>query len=141
MTTASVSDATITGNVQSPVGTGAADNQSLAGRNRQEREYRQGWQKLIDAKLIEWGRNPAPLEEDDLIPPSPAIVDRAAQVAMRCRDEGVSPPDSVVPNGDGGIVFEISTGNLVETLEIHSDGSREYITYEDCRVVRRERFP
>ncbi|MBN1345416.1 MAG: hypothetical protein JXQ73_22170 [Phycisphaerae bacterium] len=118
---------------------GAADETSLAEIKNVE-AYRDEWQQLIDTKLVEWGRNPRQLEEDDLVAPSVDSVEVACQVAMYFRDDGAPSPDWVVPNGDGGIVFERSLGTLTKTLEVLQDGSIESIDYRDSKIIRRERI-
>ncbi len=57
------------------VTTAGASEQSLASSEADQQANREGWQRLIDDYLIEWGRDPSQLADEDLIPPSlPARV-------------------------------------------------------------------
>jgi hypothetical protein len=121
------------------VNTRAADSQSLADGGDFREGDRQGWQDVIDEKLIDWGRNPKELEDEDLIPPTLISIQASSRLAMDLRDQGAPPPRRVVPNGDGGIVLERWVGKTAWTLEVFDDGSIEYACYDDCRLVQRQR--
>ena len=124
--------------VRSRVETGAADDRILI--DREHDGNRTAWQDLIDGKLIEWGRNPDALEDDGIRPPSATIIKLACQVATILRDEEWPPPLRVIPNGDGGIVFERREGQLFVTIEIDEDGSIEYAAFVNCRLVSQHRL-
>lgn len=139
MTTAS-DNATLRGSGKWYADTGAADDSSLAATASERDKNRRGWQRIIDEKLIEWGRDPKQLEDDDLIPPSRDVISLASRLAIALRDQDCPPPSSVVPNGDGGIVLERSQGPEAVTYEVYDDGTVEYTLYNDCRVVSCERI-
>lgn len=101
---------------------------------------REAWNRFIDANLVEWGRNPQALEDEDFDPPSPEVIDRACDVAMRFRDRGEPPPTRVVPDGEGGISFERVDGKLSMSLNIHADQTVELLTFDDCRLRDRRRL-
>lgn len=124
---------------------GAANEELLAVTAKRREEHCQRWQEIIDKKLIEWGRDPRQLVDDDLVPPSHAVVDLAVQMAQVWRDarefdgQFLPSPQWVVPNGDGGIVFEWSEGSIAAVVEILGDGSVDYATFEDNRLMSRTR--
>ena len=120
--------------------TGAADEESLAIPLGERVAHRDGWQKIIDHELIEWGRNPSLLEDEDILPPSGAIIDRAAKLAMCLRDIGWPPPNRVIPNGDGGVVFERWAGSLFAKIDVCPDGSVVFTLFKNARLVGTERL-
>lgn len=102
--------------------------------------WRIGWQRVIDAILIEWGRNPSELQEHDLIPPTRPAINRAVEIARAWRDQHLPPPLRVVPDGDGGIVLERWMGSKTYALEIDQRGQVEFVETLDGKVVRRISF-
>lgn len=106
----------------------------LAQRNRE------AWDGFIDADLVEWGRDPQALEDEDFDPPNTEVVKLACKVAMSLRDEGIVPPTRVVPDGEGGVSFERVDGKLSESLNIYADGTIELLTFDDCRLRTRDRL-
>jgi hypothetical protein len=99
------------------------------------------WQRCIDEKLIEWGRDPSQLEDDGVDAPSPDVIRLAIEVASRYRDSGQwAPPDRVAPDPNGGIVFERRAGSQAEVLHVGSDGEVEYQRFVGPRLVERRRL-
>lgn len=99
---------------------------------------RQAWQRLIDATLMAWSRNPAQLEDDGIDPPKPELIKVAIDLAEKYRDEGsFPPPDTIVPDPNGGIVFERRESNVSEVLHVWEGGTVEYMLFEDARLVER----
>src|SRR5437588_499127 len=82
-----------------------------------EQERRSRWQGFLE-KLQEWTRDPMQFEDDGLHAPSADVIERACRVAIMCRDLDWPPPMRVVPTGAGGVIFEHSSGDIYETLEI-----------------------
>lgn len=111
------------------VTTAGASEQSLASSEAN----REGWQRLIDDYLIEWGRDPSQLADEDLIPPSEDMIRYASRIAIALRNAGWPPPLRVVPDGEGGITFERRTGDVFESLEILANETIELSTFKDCR--------
>ncbi len=78
----------------------------------------------IRAKLAKWLRDPASVADEGLIPPSAASIQ-----AVLARLERWSPfwvwGLRVIPNGDGGVIYEWGRGSHWETLEFAEDGSAE----------------
>jgi hypothetical protein len=118
------------------VETGAATDDTLA-TTIVEPMHRDSWQAVIDYKLVEWGRQPWQLAEDELIPPTPAAVGRAIQIAESFRDRNAPPPLRVVPDGDGGVVFERWTQAHTQAIEITKDGRAEFVECVAGRVSKR----
>jgi hypothetical protein len=86
---------------------------------------------------VKWGCNPGQFVEDGLTPPSAIAVGVACQVAQHLRELGKDAPLRLVPNGDGGIVFERRQGEIFETLEIQDDGSVEWAIFNNGRLNSR----
>jgi len=131
---------TMSPKVKRVVDTGATDEKLLAGFERQRRENEAEWARILDDQLIEWGRNPHELEHDDIVAPSPDIISLASQVAVIMRDAGETAPTRVVPNGNGGIVFERAVKPAFLTIEIDEDGSVETATFVNSKMVTRQRL-
>jgi len=102
-----------------------------------DQESRGKWQELIDHKLIEWGRNPSQFDDEGVEPPSGEIVRRAIEIAKQFRHDGLTPPDSIVPDPNGGIVFERREGDVAEVFHIWDDGTVEYRCFQGARLVER----
>jgi hypothetical protein len=133
------SDATISEKI-SPISTGVAASPTLTLAGDDRFKTRTAWQTIIDYTLVEWGRNPGRFAEDGLTPPSANAIRVACQVAQHLRDHDKDTPLRVVPNGDGGIVFERSQGEIFETIEIQDNGSVEWATFSNGRLRSRRRW-
>jgi hypothetical protein len=118
------------------VETRAATVDTLATEDR----HRSDWQSVIDQKLIEWGRDPGQLAEDELIPPTRAAVARAVKIARDLRDREWPPPLRAVPDGDGGVVLERWAGPWSAAFEIDSQGGVQFVVSIDGKVTRRVGF-
>ena len=122
------------------VSTATAQGDALAS-DVVHRGGREGWQEVIDQKLVDWGRNPDQLAEDNLIPPTRTAVTTAVRIALQMRDKDLPPPIRIVPDGDGGIVLERWCDDLSEAIEIERSGSAEYVQSHAHRVVHRAPWP
>ncbi len=131
---------TISGTLRSVVQTEAADELTLATFDRERKETRDAWDVVIDRRLIEWGKTPGILEDDGIVPPSPRVIRLASQLVMAMREQGAPAPLRVVPNGEGGVVFEREAGSLFQTIEIRADLSVEFASYRNARLVSRQRL-
>ena len=100
-------------------------------------EYERAWQHLIDYQLIEWGKNPDQFDDEGVEPLSPETILRAIKIAERFQSRGFPPPDSVVPDANGGIVFERRERDILEVLHIWGDGTSEYQQFQGMRMVER----
>ena len=101
-----------------------------------EDAVREAWQKLIDHRLIEWGRNPSQIEDEGIEPPTGQTIRLAIELAQALRDAG-SPPHSVVPDPNGGIVFERREKDVSEVFHVWDDGTVEYCGFQGARLVER----
>ena len=97
------------------------------------------WGKVIDDQLIEWGNHPEEFVEEGLIPPSPVTIQFAyEQVLKPFRDNGLVPPSNVVPDANGGIVFELRNNDSFESIRVQADGHIEYCRFCGGRLVERQ---
>ncbi len=119
------------------VAIGAATDDALLMSTAKLEDHRECWIRIIDDKLIEWGRDPLKVEDIDLIPPSHEAITRAISIVKSAIQRNWPAPLSVVPDGDGGIVLERWSGPHSEAIEIGSDGSAEYVRCSHQRVVER----
>lgn len=119
------------------VSTGAAQDDSFAHDAYERAAVVDAWQKVIDSKLIEWGRDPEAIAEDDLIPPSRFAVHNAIDLAKQLSQQGWAPPMRAVPDGDGGIVFERWAGVTAGAFEIDKYGRIELVMTRNGRVEER----
>jgi hypothetical protein len=120
-------------------GTRAASDSELASPTVSE-GCKRGWGKVIDDYLIEWGKDPSILADEGLVPPSKEIIHLACQWAKDRCESGWSPPVRVVPDGEGGICFENQVRSCFQSLNIRADRTVELLTFEDCRLVAREKL-
>ncbi len=105
-----------------------------------ELKNKEAWTRIIDYTLVGWGLDPHHLEDDGLEPPNIDIIAFTINLAKALRDGGTSAPLRVVPNGEGGIVFEKRSGPFFVSLEINADESIEYIEFENSKIVERVKF-
>ena len=105
---------------------------------RHEEARREAWQRLIDAKLLQWLRDPSQLEDDGTDAPTPTIVRLSLDLAERFREEGLPAPDSIVPDPNGGIVFERREGDVSEVLHVWDDGLAEYMRFHGTQLAERQ---
>jgi hypothetical protein len=105
-------------------------------------EARIAWQRLIDEKLIEWGRHPEQFEDEDgYKAPSADNLVRATEFITFCRDHGVPPALRMAPDGEGGIIFDWKNNPPYHVvMKIRSDGTMELLVFNDCSLVARERI-
>lgn len=102
-----------------------------------EESRNEAWQRLID-KLLEWLRDPAQLEDDGIDAPTATILRLSLDLAERYRDARLAAPDSIVPDPNGGIVFERRERNVSEVLHVWDDGSAEYMRFHGTQLVERQ---
>lgn len=129
-------DEVISAPLRRAVATGS-DNQlpMYSGRGTNRRE---GWQRVITDTLLNWLRNPAALADDGVEPPSGTIIRLALDLAEKYRDLGIiAAPDRVVPDPNGGIVFEKTNGELLEAIHIWDDGTVEYMAFDGAHLRHR----
>jgi len=99
---------------------------------------REAWQRLIDERLLEWLSRPTQLDEDGFDAPTATIIRLSLDLAERFCEEGFPPPDSIVPDPNGGIAFERREGHVSEVLHVWDDGSVEYMRFHGTQLVERQ---
>lgn len=102
---------------------------------------RQAWDDLISYRLVEWGRNPSALADEDFEPPAIEVINLACRLASEMMNVGWLPPTMVAPDGEGGVSFELIVGKFSQSLNISADGTVELLTFDDCRLITREPVP
>lgn len=103
-----------------------------------DRQIRERWQKLIDEKLLEWLRDPCEVQDEGIEQPSGTILRLAIDLAEKFRDDGLAPPDRVVPDPNGGILFERRADGVTEVFHIwEDDGTVEYQRFDNSKLVDR----
>lgn len=127
--------------VRDAVSTGAVAEARITGDFGQQKEAFQRWQTLIDDQLIEWGRDPSQLADEETQPPSRDTILRAILVARGLSRADCPAPTRIVADAHGGIVFERYEGKLFESIRLSADGSAEYCTFVNARLVDREFLP
>ena len=78
----------------------------------------EAWDRIIE-RLQNWHKDPGYFDGEELAGPSPPLVDSAFIVARLLQKLGHEAPDRVVPDANGGIVFERSK---VWKIHLWSDG-------------------
>jgi hypothetical protein len=87
--------------------------------------------------LMDWLCDPSQFCDEGIDVPSGMIIRRSIALAENFRDMGLPPPDSVVPDPNGGIVFERREGQISEVFHIWDDGTVEYMRFDGSRLVER----
>lgn len=74
---------------------------------------------------------------DDEIDESPdrGTLRLAVEVALVLRHRRMAAPMRVLPDGEGGLVFERRAGKLYETLTISADGTAELERFKESRLI------
>ncbi|MGL4552348.1 MAG: hypothetical protein ACRC33_14305 [Gemmataceae bacterium] len=98
------------------------------------------WQEVITGQLAAWERDPGSLADDDIEPPTAAVIRLAAQVARAASEAGSPPPTRVVVDGAGGIAFERVVGSEYETLLVRKDGSVEMLAFRGATLLSRRKL-
>ena len=97
------------------------------------------WGNVIDEQLIEWASHPEDFIDEDLEPPSRETIYLAYEHVLKpYRDNGRVPPSNVVPDANGGIVFELRNNDMFESIRVQADGHIEYCRFCGGRLVARE---
>lgn len=116
----------------------SADTSTPSSRsNNPDTSGREAWQRLIDHQLIDWGWNTDQFEDAGVEAPSRDTVQLAIRLAANLRDAGFPSPSSVVPDANGGIVFERREQNVVEVFHVWDDGTIDYQCFHGSRLIER----
>lgn len=111
-----------------------ADNPATLTDDKVSREK---WRRLIDDQLVEWERDPLQLKDEGIDPPRPETIQRAIGLAQSWQTKGFAPPDSIVPDPNGGIVFERRENDVIERFHLWDDDTVEYLQFKGARLVVR----
>jgi hypothetical protein len=103
-----------------------------------EEEQAARWTAIIDQKLIEWGRNSNNFQAEGLIGPSNNAIQKALSLLRYMRNSGWHLPSGVIPDGEGGIVFENRRGATYQRVEIDANGAMWLATFENCTLKSRD---
>ncbi len=122
--------------------TGGADPETLITADPDRDENRDGWNNLIACKLVAWEVNTNSLDDGDSIPPSPMAIAVALFHAQQWREAGLPCPIDIIPDGDGGILFQFTkTPSSEFSINVLSDGSIDKLFFIGDRLSKREHFP
>ena len=105
-----------------------------------EAERRRAWDAVAERYLTPWAAGQVEVD-DDLMPPTVASLRTAERLVQVLRDSGKLPPTDVLPNGDGGVLFENRDGRASVQLEVLRDGSAEVSHFGETGFVSAEWFP
>ena len=104
-------------------------------------QYDDQWGKVLDEQLIEWANHPEDFIEEGLVPPSHDTIQLAfKQVLKPFQAQGHMPPSHVVPDANGGIVFELRSNDAFESIRVQADGHIEYCCFRSGRLVDRQNW-
>lgn len=112
---------------------------SIENSQAPEQDYARAWEEVIDHTLIEWGRGDCDIWDDEGFQrPSIATLQLAIKVASSFRDNSIPPPDFVVTDPNGGIVFEFRLNEIKRQVHIWDDQTFECRSFEGDRLVDRQ---
>jgi hypothetical protein len=118
------------------VPTGADKELTATGDLRSRR--RAAWRDLIEHTLERWLQNPDQLADEGVDAPSRTILRLAIDYAERLQEGGVPPPDTIVPDASGGIVFERRQNGAAAVLHFWDDGEIDFQLFDGDRLVWRK---
>jgi len=96
----------------------------------------------IERQLFVWECDPRQLADEEIPAPSAEVIQCARQWARFSRANEAPAPFRVVPNGDGGFVFEwrLHDGKSAYTMEFLADGGVEACVFVGHKLQQREKF-
>ena len=77
------------------------------------------------------------LEDEGVRPPSEGMIQAAIDLSEQLSKENQVAPTSVVPDGDGGIVFTRQKGKIVEKIHLWEDGNVCHSVFEGTTLLHR----
>lgn len=98
----------------------AADNRNES----QDADLPSRWQPKL-AQIAAWKSNPDRVADEGVLAPRVGLLASAEDVAHALCAHGVEPPDHVLTNGDGGVVFRWRLAGRTWSIEMDVDGSIE----------------
>jgi len=121
--------------LDSPVSKEGFDPGVLATTASDRKSLDEKWNAIVDQPLIDWGLNPSFEDEDGLVMPTGLAVAKASELVTNLRNQGWSLPTGVIPDGEGGIVFENKQDPFYSRLEIDENGLIMLLTFRDCKLL------
>lgn len=112
---------------------------SLVDHQRRKEDIER-WERFIYEQLVEWGRDPSALAEEDIKPPTVDMIGFACKLAKACMNAGLPAPTRIVPDGSGGIVFERHDGLTYEAVMIYVDYKVELVLFHNGVLQSRKRL-
>lgn len=97
--------------------------------------------KPIEDRIAAWapaeGEPDERTDEDGYRLPTRKAVALAFQIVVRLREGGVTCPEWIVQDGNGGIDFEWRGDNRAETLNMNAHGKLELMKFENSKLIMR----
>lgn len=122
-----------------PRTTGAAVDEGLLGVE-EEVAPESGWMDCVET-IRGWLRDVPDWEEDGIEVPTRSTMRRAIGAALALRAKGWANPTRTIPNGEGGIVFELRGDGVYEALTITDAELAELDQFVGSRLVNSIRVP
>jgi hypothetical protein len=97
------------------------------------------WERWT-VSLDEWAMQPGARDEDGLTSPSLRAIERARRILRQLLESAKPEPNSVIEDGNGGIVLNHRSNGVHEKIHVSSEGSAEYQRFEHSRLVLREEW-
>jgi hypothetical protein len=94
------------------------------------------WMTCV-AHVRDWCSSPPDWDEGIEVP-SRTTLRLAEEIALVLRRRGMPAPSRVLPDGEGGVVFERREGDLYEALNVFSDGSVGLKRFRSGRMISSE---
>jgi hypothetical protein len=116
-----------------PVVPSAAENDWNRARNA---GLRSRWEPAL-AQLRDWKNNPDEVADEGVLAPSATLLASAEDVAEALCTHDIEPPDQILPNGDGGVVFRWRSDGRTWSIEMDVDGSIESLLMVGGRLLWR----
>ena len=120
--------------------TGVIDRRLANAFHQEQAAIISGWNRNIVAILTDWAMDPEALNDGESTPPTLAVIQYACDLAEGLRSQGYEPPDRVVLDGDGGIVFERRRDCFAESIAVYGEHQpvAELTVLEKGKVVFRQ---
>jgi hypothetical protein len=116
---------------------------SLADANTKEAR-KEGWKRTQDV-LLDWLRDGIPQIDQELKAPTKEAITEGLKISWSMSDSLAVPPSRVVPNGEGGLVFELfvyfEDQCIFQKMEIFENLDMQMSTFRNSRLEASERFP
>ncbi len=96
------------------------------------------WERWI-VQILKLTENAGQEDCDGILWPSIRSIDKAYQIIDQLRSlPSDAEPTSIVPSGDGGIVFSRRTSDHREEIEISDTGHTEFLLFADGHLIDRK---